>query len=294
MNWEWILKWAIDTFYADTQVKTGPSPAGQTGFLSYKEISLPIKHERAFPNELSVDLSGKKKYQVAFHILFRKPSLLWVGNGTESEQQAAAVASSSLWHGPPQGGRAGPGSPGPCHHPGQEQGTGGTRASPRAPGPGHRVPPWAAGTGQGWAGQGRAHGRAGQGGGEPETGPAAASLGQGLTALGGQHGLWAGWGRPQIGQGGACKAYQCPDEGLVIRVSLLLSPAVGAGEQETRGTVCLTEEFGDPGCSELHPSNSSIRQTCSSSSNHGNDESNWVGMSKRPLNYPKQHLRSGY
>jgi len=63
-----------DIFYVDMQVQTGPSPAGQTAFPSYREISLHIKHERAVANELYVDHPGKKKYQVAFHILLRKPS----------------------------------------------------------------------------------------------------------------------------------------------------------------------------------------------------------------------------
>ena len=106
--------------------------------------------------------------------------------------------------------RARPGSQDPSHHPSQEQGSQG------APG---QNQPWASGTsmgtekGQGqdgtwahgWAWLRGAHGWAGQGSKELETGPAALSLGQGLT---GPAGLTWGLG-PRQGQETGCEDFPC-------------------------------------------------------------------------------------
>jgi len=97
-----------------------------------------------------------------------------------------------------EGVRAGPTSQGPSHRPSQEQGSqGGTGAAPASG--------TSQGTGRGlagmwasrWAQLGGAHGWAQQGCGEPESGPGAASLGQRLTAPGGDRGSWhaGGWGK---------------------------------------------------------------------------------------------------
>jgi len=67
-----------------------------------------------------------------------------------------------------------------CPIPGRNRAAGGHEGSPS---PGHWAPPW--GWGLAKAQLGSAHGWAGQGCGEQETGPAAALLGQGQTALGG-------------------------------------------------------------------------------------------------------------
>ena len=96
------------------------------------------------------------------------------------------------WWGVPMGvcqGRAW--QPGAFPPPSQEPGSWG---APGQPSPGHRAHPW--GLGQGGHGPlggpgSEAHSRAGSGCGELETGPAVASLGQGLTALGG----WTKTGR---------------------------------------------------------------------------------------------------
>ena len=76
--------------------------------------------------------------------------------------------------------------PGPVSPPARSRAAGGHQGNPS---PRHRAPPWGqaeAGTwAHGWAQLSGAHGQAGQGCGELETSPAAASLGQGLTAMGG-------------------------------------------------------------------------------------------------------------
>lgn len=134
INRERILKWGIDIHFMQLS-KLIPGPAcRKRHFQSYREISLHIRQEKAFPNERYVDLSGTKEIPGCISRFIKKnqAGVHWKWDWKEAPGCNNGLQLPMAWGAPGCQGRAW--QPRPIPPPGQEQDMGAPGAAP-APAP---------------------------------------------------------------------------------------------------------------------------------------------------------------